>query len=203
MESLPNPAPDDPLPLAKEWLADANASVAINPWAMALATVAADGNPSVRYVLLKELSEDEGFLVLYTNYGSKKAAELDATGLAAGALYWPEAGRQLRFEGQVERSPAAESDAYFALRPRPSQLNAWASEQSRPIDSPAAMDQRLEMRRAEFAGQPSIPRPPGWGGYRLLIESVEFWVAGEDRFHERLHYRRLPDQSWSSRWLQP
>lgn len=203
MESLPNPAPDDPLPLAKEWLADANANVAINPWAMALATVAADGNPSVRYVLLKELSEDDGFLVFYTNYGSKKAAELDATGLAAGALYWPEAGRQLRFEGQVERSPAAESDAYFALRPRPSQLNAWASEQSRPIDSPAAMDQRLEMRRAEFAGQPSIPRPPGWGGYRLAIEAVEFWVAGEDRFHERIHYRRLPDQSWSSRWLQP
>ena len=203
MESLPNPTPDDPLPLARQWLDEAAVSVPTNPWAMALASVAPDGRPSVRFVLLKDLSTAEGFLVVYTNYSSRKAAELDAAGAAAGTLYWPEAGRQLRFEGRMERSPESESDAYFASRPRASQLNAWASEQSHPIESPASMTAQLEARKAEFAGESQIPRPPGWGGYRLHIDAIEFWVAGEDRFHERLLYERPAAGDWSSTWLQP
>jgi len=203
MQSLPNPAPDDPLPFARQWLDEAAASVPTNPWAMALATVAADGRPSVRYVLLKELSVTEGFIVFFTNYRSRKATELDAAGVAAGTHYWPDAGRQLRFEGRVVRSPESESDAYFASRPRASQLNAWASVQSHPIESPDAMTAQLEARTAEFANESQIPRPAGWGGYRLHIESVEFWVAGVDRFHQRLRYQRLPGRDWSSIWLQP
>jgi pyridoxamine 5'-phosphate oxidase len=201
METLPRPAPDDPLPLAERWLAEAEAHVAVNPSAMALATVSADGRPSVRYVLLKSLSAANGWLVFYTNYGSRKAAELDAAGTAAAALYWPETGRQLRFEGAVERSPAAESDAYFASRPRPSQLNARASEQSRPIESPDSMAGKLAAREAEFPR--AVPRPPGWGGYRLSIEAVEFWIEGRGRFHERLKYRRTGPGAWASSWLQP
>jgi pyridoxamine 5'-phosphate oxidase len=170
---------------------------------MALATTTASGMPSVRYVLLKSLSTDEGFLVFYTNYGSRKSAELAATGHAAGALYWPEAGRQLRLEGRVERSPAIESDAYFASRPRQSQLNAWASQQSQPIASPDLMRERLSEQAAQFAGCAELPRPDHWGGDRLHINAIEFWTEGADRFHERLRYARGADRHWTSGWLQP
>ena len=197
------PRPGDPLPLVARWLADAEQRVPKNPWAMALATVSADGRPSLRYVLLKSLSTDQGHVVFYTNYGSRKAAELEVSGRAAGALYWPDAGRQLRLEGRTERSPAQESDAYFASRARLSQLNAWASQQSRPVDSAATMTAQLEARSAEFAGRDSIPRPAHWGGYRLRLDAIEFWVEGVDRFHERLRYERSRDGVWSSVWLQP
>lgn len=203
METLPNPPPVDPLPFARRWLADAADTVATNPWAMALASVAPDGQPSVRYVLLKDLSERDGCIVFYTNYGSRKAAELDRGRRGAGALYWPDSGRQLRFEGRVGRSPAAESDAYFASRARASQLNAWASAQSRPIESPAAMTASLAARDAEFPAGSAVPRPAHWGGYRLFVEAVEFWVSGADRFHERLRYQRPDGGSWSASWLQP
>lgn len=202
MESLPRPAPGDPLILASTWLAEATQRVAKNPWAMALAGVSNAGAPSVRYVLLKALSVEQAHLVFYTNYISRKATELDTTGKAAAALYWPDAGRQLRFEGSVSRSPDDESDAYFASRPRASQLNAWASAQSQPIDSPDLMAARVAELETEFPATAPIPRPEGWGGYRLHIASVEFWVEGADRFHERLRYRRDGDGSWSHDWLQ-
>lgn len=201
--TLPRPPPDDPLPLLERWLADAEAAAGKNPWAMALASVSATGSPSLRYVLLKSLSIPQGYIVFYTNYGSRKAAELDASGRAAGALYWPTLGRQLRLEGRAERSPPAESDAYFASRTRLSQLNAWASEQSRPLDAPEQMATRLDRRRDDFGERNAIPRPPHWGGYRLHLETVEFWVEGADRFHERLCYRRSPAGGWTSGWLQP
>ncbi|HEY5665501.1 MAG TPA: pyridoxamine 5'-phosphate oxidase [Gammaproteobacteria bacterium] len=203
MSCLPQPAPEDPLPLARQWLTEAEARISKNPWAMALATVARDGRISVRYVLLKELAESEGYIVFYTNYASRKASELESAGRAAGALYWPDAGRQLRLEGKVERSPAAESDSYFASRPRASQLNAWASEQSRAIDAPDSIVDRLATREAEFAEHADIPRPAAWGGYRLQLDAIEFWVEGMDRFHERLCYRRSSGGDWSSSWLQP
>ena len=202
METLPRPAPADPLPLAERWLAEAARRGGKNPWAMALAT-AGDGGPAVRYVLLKELSTAAGHIVFFTNYGSRKAAELEATGRAAGVLYWPDAGRQLRLGGRVCRSPAAESDRYFTSRARPSQLNAWASAQSRPIDSPDLMGERIEETAARFPGDGPIPRPEGWGGYRLELDEIEFWVEGADRFHERLRYARAADGRWSSQWLQP
>jgi pyridoxamine 5'-phosphate oxidase len=203
MESLPRPAPPDPLPFARRWLDEAASGATKNPWAMALASVAAGGRPSVRYVLLKALSETEGFIVFYTNYASRKALEIESTSVAAAALYWPEAGRQLRFEGRVERSPAAESDAYFASRPRASQLNAWASRQSRPTESPEAVGRQIEAAARRFERDPEIARPDGWGGYRLLLEALEFWVEGTDRCHERLRYERASDGRWSSVWLQP
>jgi pyridoxamine 5'-phosphate oxidase len=202
MDSLPRNAPADPLPLAAEWLDAAERHVARNPWAMALATVGGD-RPAVRYVLLKGIDPAAGCIVFYTNYGSRKAAELDARGRAAAALYWPEPGRQLRFEGRIERSPASESDTYFASRPRQSQLNAWASEQSRPIASPDLMADKVGALAERFGATDPIPRPAGWGGYRLYADAVEFWIEGADRFHERLRYTRAADGHWSSQWLQP
>jgi len=190
MPPLLTSPPDDPVPTAAEWLAAAEAFGRRNANAIALATTDATGRPSVRMVLLKELAP-AGYGVFYTNYGSSKAADLAATQRAAGVLYWPELGRQIRFEGVVVRSPAAESDAYFATRPWRSQLNAWSSEQSRPLDDPALLERRAAKIAAERAGatQP-LPRPDFWGGYRLWFDAVELWVEGQDRFHERLRYER-------------
>ena len=195
---LPAPPPDDPLPVAMRWLAEATARDRRNPNAMALATVDASGRPSARMVLLKELAP-AGYGVFYTNYGSRKAGELDATQRAAAVLYWDDLGRQLRFEGAIVRSPAAESDAYFASRALRSQLNAWSSEQSRPIDSLAELERRASTKARELGitapdeSPPSgrqLPRPAFWGGYRLWFDAIELWVEGAHRFHERLSYRR-------------
>ena len=147
--TLPTPPPDDPLPVAMHWLAEATARGRRNPNAMSLATVDANGRPSARMVLLKELSP-AGYGVFYTNYGSRKACELDATRRAAAVLHWDEFGRQLRFEGEIVRSPAAESDAYFASRAWRSQVNAWSSEQSRPIDDLAELERRASTKTREL-----------------------------------------------------
>ena len=195
--TLPNPPPQDPLPTAIRWLEEASALARRNPNALALATTSADGRPAVRMVLLKELAP-AGYGVFYTNYGSRKAAELTATGRAAGVLHWDELGRQIRFEGAVVRSPATESDRYFASRPWRSQVNAWSSEQSRPLADPQLLDRRAAAKAAELgvgadgAAPPgrSLPRPEFWGGFRLWFDAVELWVEGANRFHERLAYRR-------------
>lgn len=195
---LPSPPPDDPLPLAIRWLAEATASGRRNPNALALATTAASARPSVRMVLLKQLAP-EGYGVFYTNYGSRKAAELEATGRAAGVLYWDELGRQIRFEGATVRSPAAESDAYFASRPWRSQINAWASEQSRPLADPLDLERRAAAKAAELGGgdanvapptDRALSRPAFWGGFRLWFDALELWQEGANRFHERLAYLR-------------
>lgn len=194
---LPDPPPDDPLPTALAWLAAAHALPRANTNALALATVAGDGRPSARMVLLKELSP-AGYAVFYTNYDSRKARELDATGRAAGICYWPELGRQIRLEGRVLRSPPAESDAYFATRQWRSQLNAWSSAQSRPLARLGDLARNAETRAQELgfelgAGPPPgvpIPRPPHWGGYRLWLDALELWVEGGSRFHERVRYER-------------
>jgi pyridoxamine 5'-phosphate oxidase len=190
MGTLLTSPPDDPVPTAAQWLADAEALGRRNANALALATTDAAGRPSVRMVLLKELAP-AGYGVFYTHYGSRKAAELSATQRAAGVLYWHELGRQIRFEGVVLRSPAAESDAYFATRPWRSQLNAWSSEQSRPLDDPAELERRAAKIAAEHGGAAKpLARPDSWGGYRLWFEAVELWVEGRDRFHERVRYER-------------
>jgi pyridoxamine 5'-phosphate oxidase len=195
---LPTPPPTDPLPLAIGWLAEASARDRRNPNAMALATASSAGRPSVRMVLLKELTP-AGYAVFYTNYGSRKAAELDATGRAAAVLYWDDLGRQVRLEGAILRSPADESDAYFASRAWRSQVNAWSSEQSRAIDDPEELERRAATKAKELGVQApgesplpgrSLPRPGFWGGYRLWLDTVELWAEGADRFHERLCYRR-------------
>lgn len=190
MASLPDPLPNDPMPLVDRWLEEARGLTLRNPGALAIATADAAGRPSVRFVLLKHLAVGKGYLVFYTNYGSRKARELEASGRAAGAMYWESLGRQLRFEGPVVRSPADESDAYFASRPRGSQLNAWTSKQSQRLEDPGDLRRRLERLDGELAGQAAVTRPPFWGGYRLWIESVELWCEGVDRFHERARYSR-------------
>lgn len=198
-EQLPTPAPDDPLPLVARWLAEITASGRRrNPNAMALATADRDGQPAVRIVLLKELAAP-GYAVFYTNYRSRKADELAASGRAAAVLYWEELGRQVRFEGRVVESPPQESDAYFASRPWRSQLNAWVSEQSRPLAALADLQRRAAAKARELgapagggtaAAATKLPRPAFWGGYRLWFDAVELWAEGADRFHERLLYTR-------------
>jgi pyridoxamine 5'-phosphate oxidase len=211
MTSLLIPPPEDPVRAAAQWLGEAEALGRRNANAMALASAAADGRPSVRMVLLKELATP-GYAVFYTNYGSRKAAELAATGRAAAVLYWHELGRQVRLEGPVVRSPAFESDQYFASRPRPSQINAWSSEQSRPLLDPAALENRAAEIAATKISEGGLPRPEFWGGFRIWLEAIELWVEGRDRFHERVRYeRRLTARDthsfdagrWSWQRLQP
>lgn len=190
MTSLLIPPPEDPVRAAAQWLGEAEALGRRNANAMALASAGADGRPSVRMVLLKELAT-LGYAVFYTNYGSRKGLELAATGRAAAVLYWHELGRQVRLEGPVVRSPAFESDRYFASRPRASQINAWSSEQSRPLEDPAALEGRAAEIAATKGTDRELPRPEFWGGFRLWLEAVELWVEGQHRFHERVRYERL------------
>ena len=167
--------------------------------AMTLATVAADGAPDARMVLLKG-SGSEGFS-FYTNYGSAKAAQLEANAAAALAIYWRELDRQVRVRGPVERLAAAESDGYFATRLRESQLGAWASPQSQPIASRAELDRRLEEVERRFADT-EVPRPSHWGGYLLRPTTIEFWQGQVGRLHDRFLYSRI-DDGWRIQRLGP
>jgi len=218
MSALPSPTPADPVPVVSSWLAEIVSSGRLkNPNAMALATADRAGSPSVRMVLLKEIAP-AGYAVFYSNYQSRKGGELEENPRAAAVLYWEPAGRQVRFEGPVVRSPGAESDAYFATRPTQSQLNAWASAQSRPLAAPADLERAAQKAARQLgvdqqggAARP-VPRPAHWGGYRLWFETVELWAEGVHRFHERLRYRRDLERAdahayragaWSAERLQP
>ncbi len=205
---------EEPLGAAERWLEEARASgICRNPDAMALATAGADGRPSVRMVLLRGFSEREGFAAFYTNYESRKGLELRRNARAAGVLYWESLGRQLRLEGIAVKSPAAESDAYFAGRPLGSRINACVSRQSRPIEDFAELDRRMRAKRSEIESSGGdCPRPDNWGGFRIWIDRVEFWLEGSDRFHERVVYERdlRPDAAggfaggeWKRTLLQP
>jgi pyridoxamine 5'-phosphate oxidase len=189
MSSLLIPPPDDPVRTAAQWLGEAEALGRRNANALALASVDETGKPSVRMVLLKELAAP-GYAVFYTHYSSRKGSELLTTGRAAGVLYWHELGRQVRFEGPVVRSPAAESDGYFSTRPLASQINAWSSEQSKPLADPAALEERAAKVAATAPAGGSLARPDYWGGFRLWLEALELWVEGRNRFHERVRYER-------------
>jgi pyridoxamine 5'-phosphate oxidase len=219
MTSLPTPAPADPLPIVSGWLAEVTASGRLkNPNAMALATCTRASAPSVRMVLLKEIAPD-GYAVFYSNYQSRKGMELEQNARAAAMLYWEPLGRQVRFEGPVVRSPAPESDAYFATRPALSQLNAWSSAQSRPLESAADLDRAAAQAARELgiaadgaSTSRPVPRPAHWGGYRLWFDTLELWAEGVNRFHERLLYRRSLERvdaftyrpgGWSVQQLQP
>lgn len=187
----------DPIAVFSELFEQAGRQCA-EPNAMVLSTVDADGRPSGRYVLLKEV-DDRGF-VFYTNLGSRKALALAANPYAALTFYWPP-DTQVHVEGDVERVSEADADAYFATRPRESQIGAWASTQSAPLASRASLDERVRKAGDRFAGAP-VPRPPFWSGFRVVARSIEFWTRDPARLHERVHFDRR-DGGWVRSLLFP
>lgn len=191
---------DDPHVLFRAWFAEARASEINDSNAMALATVDSTGQPSVRMVLLK--GHDERGFVFYTNRESRKAQELGEGSKAALLFHWKSLRRQIRIEGPISRVDDAESDAYFASRGRDSQLGAWASEQSRPLDARETFEARFEAMRARFEGG-DVPRPPHWGGYRVTPQRIEFWLDREHRLHERRVFTRTAEDGWDEGLLFP
>jgi pyridoxamine 5'-phosphate oxidase len=222
-ETLPDPLPENPLCLAEQWLAQAQRDAAQpNPDSMVLATVDGRGYPSARVVLCKDIVPQEGYIVFYTNYRSRKGTELQGNPRAAVVFHWDHLRRQVRAEGQVEMLADSENDAYFRTRTWQKQLGAWASQQSQPVESRKALKVAVAREAQRFGipyGGPGTPepdnnsvqiaRPPNWGGYRLVVDAVELWVEGEYRIHDRARWTRsLPRQDaapcrWSATRLQP
>jgi pyridoxamine 5'-phosphate oxidase len=225
-ELLPEPLPEEPLALVNRWLADSwRLRQQPNPNSMVIATVDPDGRPSARVVLCKEIVPEPGYLVFYTNYLSRKGRQLADNPRAAIVMHWDALHRQVRVEGPVVKAPEADSDAYFASRPWQSRLGAWASAQSEPIASRADLHAALAKVAQRFStplpdasatGSMDyvIPRPAHWGGYQLWADSVELWVEGEARIHDRARWTRTLTQRgsdatlfdagpWTSSRLQP
>lgn len=188
-----------PFELFAQWFAEAKAAVPVDPNAMQLATVDARGRPSVRTVLLKDFDE-RGF-VFYSNRTSRKGRALDEHPVAALNFYWPAVGRQVRVEGTVTGVTPQEADAYFATRPRASQVGAWASLQSEPLENRALLEARVTQFEQQFAGG-VVPRPAHWSGWRLLPDRLEFWRAHPDRLHWRELYEQ-DGEGWSYALLYP
>ena len=214
---LPEPLPSSPLDIFSAWFAEARAlAVQPNPDAMVLATVGADARPSARVVLCKRI-DPAGYIVFFTNYESRKGQELIAHPRAAVVMHWDVMHRQVRIEGEVVRSPVEESDEYFASRALPSRVGAWASRQSQPLASRAALAEQVERFTKQFGIDPTsatahVPRPPHWGGFRIWIDRMELWVEGPGRIHDRAVWtRQLTRQNgmsfaatdWSSTRLNP
>ena len=223
-DRLADPLPAEPLATAAAWLAEAwRLHAQPNPNAMTLATSTPDGHPSARIVLCKDIVAHPGYVVFYTNYRSRKGRELAENSRAAAVLHFDVLQCQVRLEGLVELSPAAESEAYFASRALQSRIGAWASAQSEPIESRERLRAAVNETAQRFgvdpravaedaAAQVQVPRPPHWGGYRLWAEAVELWVEGAARIHDRARWtrnlRRLPDGrmeagAWTVTRLQP
>ncbi|MEO1036715.1 MAG: pyridoxal 5'-phosphate synthase [Pseudomonadota bacterium] len=216
--------PADPMAHARRWFDEATATRDVpNPNAMTLVTVGDDGRPSARIVLCKHFVADPGYLVWFTNYDSRKGRELAGHGVACAVLHFDHAGRQIRVEGPVVRSPADESDTYYSSRPWQSQIGARASRQSAPIDSRAELIAQTRAEAARFdlpdpvttplasADRP-IPRPANWGGYRLWAEHIELWCDGHARLHDRARWSRALEPhaetgfvagAWAGQRLQP
>ncbi|MEJ2127531.1 MAG: pyridoxamine 5'-phosphate oxidase [Woeseiaceae bacterium] len=223
---LPTELPDDPMHWAKAWLDEAvEKQVQRNPNAMTAITVGGDGRPSGRSVLCKEFVADPGYVVFYTNYRSDKARQIEENNNVALLFHWDVFGRQVRMEGVAVKSPAEESDAYFATRDWGSQLGAWGSDQSSPLESRAALIAQVGRRAVKLGvkaaqslksiaieDRPAIQRPPHWGGYRVWPRRIELWIEGTDRIHDRARWERELQQSdtgeftvgaWSGTRLQP
>lgn len=191
---------DQPLAEVRRWVDEAVVAQVPEPTAATLATVDAEGVPDARVVLLRHVGDDG--VRWYSNRASAKGRQLAANPVAAVVLFWPQLERQIRLRGRVEALPDAESDRYFAARPRASQVAAWASEQSAVIDGRAALDARAAAATRRFAGLERIPRPPHWGGQLLRPDHVELWQGGRARLHDRLRWRRTA-AGWHLERLQP
>lgn len=217
-EFLPEPLPSEPFALFKEWFDFAwQQRLQPNANSMVLATIDARGNPAARVVLCKHLVAQPGYVVFFTNYQSNKGEELRIHPRASAVFHWDALHRQVRITGPVVKSPGSESDEYFALRPLASRVGAWASAQSKPLSSRAQLTKQVDDVLKQFkidasATEASIPRPPHWGGFRLWPETVELWVEGPGRVHDRAVWRRtLQPQDvstflcgdWSSTRLNP
>jgi pyridoxamine 5'-phosphate oxidase len=223
-ETLSDPLPANPLELAAQWLSQAQRDAAQpNPNSMILATVDNRGYPSARVVLCKEIAAQQGYILFYTNYQSRKGSELAANPRAAVVFHWDHLHRQVRAEGQVELLSDADNDAYFRTRAWQKQLGAWASKQSQPVESRKALAAAVAGEARRFgipydgpgSEEPesitvSVPRPPNWGGYRLYVDAIELWVEGEYRIHDRARFTRplatsrtSPSSPWASTRLQP
>ncbi|MGC3936706.1 pyridoxamine 5'-phosphate oxidase [Roseobacter sp. EG26] len=193
-------AGDNPFEIADRWLSEAEDTEPNDPNAIALSTVDADGLPNARMVLLKAIDRDA--FVFYTNYESAKAGELDSAGKAAFVMHWKSLRRQIRVRGLVEKEDGQKADAYFASRSLKSRLGAWASRQSRPLSSRAALMAEVAKVTAIHGANPK--RPPFWGGFRIIPLEIEFWADGDFRLHDRFVWRRKdPQGPWTVTRLNP
>lgn len=223
MTDLSGAPPDDPLPILRQWLARAaELTDRPNPHSLVLSTAGAGGRPDARVVLLKHFDDRTGYLVFYTNYESAKGRQLAACAEACAIFHWDRLGLQARIRGPVVTSPEEESDAYFATRGWQSQLAAWSSDQSRPVPSRAELNARMNETAARFGGDRddwraapppgAVTRPPHWGGYRLWARTIELWMQGAARLHDRISWSRdlgpagdgeFQAGEWRAKRLQP
>ena len=211
----------NPLLLLQSWLNEAmELDLQPNPDTMAIATSNSQGLPNVRMVLCKEINTEEGYVVFYTNYNSVKSLEIKENPKCSALFHWDKLGYQIRIRGEILQSPDEENDTYFASRHLGSQVGAWASNQSNPVEDREALDDQFKKILDRFnltsesitRNEKKIPRPPNWGGYRLWIEEIEFWLNQKDRLHDRLHFRRAltissegieTENKWTVKRLQP
>jgi len=211
----------NPLLLLQSWFNEAmELDLQPNPDTMAIATSNSQGLPNVRMVLCKEINTEEGYVVFYTNYNSVKSMEIKENPKCSALFHWDKLGYQIRIRGEILQSPDEENDAYFASRHLGSQVGAWASNQSDPVEDRQALDDQFRKILDRFnltsesitRNEQKIPRPPHWGGYRLWIEEIEFWLNQKDRLHDRLHFRRAltissegieTEKKWTVKRLQP
>ena len=211
----------NPLLLLQSWFNEAlELDLQPNPDTMAIATSNSQGLPNVRMVLCKEINTEEGYVVFYTNYDSVKSMEIKENPKCSALFHWDKLGYQIRIRGEILQSPDEENDAYFASRHLGSQVGAWASNQSNPVEDREALDDQFKKILDRFnltsesitRNEQKIPRPPNWGGYRLWIEEIEFWLNQKDRLHDRLHFRRAltissegieTEKKWTVKRLQP
>ena len=211
----------NPLLLLQSWFNEAmELDLQPNPDTMAIATSNSQGLPNVRMVLCKEINTEEGYVVFYTNYDSVKSMEIKENPKCSALFHWDKLGYQIRIRGEILQSTDKENDAYFASRHLGSQVGAWASNQSNPVEDRQALDDQFRKILDRFnltsesitRNEQKIPRPPHWGGYRLWIEEIEFWLNQKDRLHDRLHFRRAltisnegieTEKKWAVKRLQP